>query len=185
MANLIYGAIASLDGYIADEDGKFDWAEPDDEVHSFVNDLERPIGTYLYGRRLYEVMAYWESPPGIADQPLYIQEFAEIWQAAEKIVYSKTLEQVASARTRIEREFDPDAVRQMKMDAGRDILVGGPDLAAQAFEAGLVDELHLLVAPAVVGGGKQFLPDKLRLKLDLLDERRFRNGTVFLRYGTT
>jgi dihydrofolate reductase len=184
MARLIYSAIASLDGYVADEDGKFDWAEPDDEVHSFINDLERPIGTYLYGRRLYEVMAYWESPPGIADQPLYFQDFAELWQSAEKVVYSKTLEKVATARTRIERDFDPDAVRQMKVDADRDLVIGGPELAAQAFEAGLVDELHLFFAPAVVGGGTQFLPDKIRLKLDLLDERRFRNGTVHLRYGT-
>lgn len=184
MAVLIYSAIASLDGYVADEDGRFDWAEPDDEVHSFINDLERPIGTHLYGRGLYEVLAYWESPPGIADQPLYIQDFAEIWQAAEKIVYSRTLEKAVSARTRIEREFDPDAVRQMKVDADRDLLIGGPDLAAQAFEAGLVDELDLFIAPAVVGGGTRFLPDKIRLKLELLDERRFRNDTVFLRYRT-
>lgn len=185
MAKLVYSAIASLDGYIADEEGKFDWAEPDDEVHSFVNDLERPIGTYLYGRRLYEVMAYWESPPGIADQPLYVQDFAELWQAAEKVVYSKTLEKAASARTRIERDFDPEAVRQMKADADRDLLIGGPDLAAQAFRAGLVDELHLFVVPVVVGGGTRSLPDDVRLNLELLDERRFGNGTVHLRYRTT
>jgi dihydrofolate reductase len=185
MAKLIYSAIASLDGYVADEDGKWDWSEPDDEVHSFINDLEEPIGTHLYGRRLYEVMAYWESPPGIADQPLYVQNFAEIWQAAEKVVYSKTLEKVSSARTRIEREFDPEAVRQMKANANRDILIGGPDLAAQAFRAGLVDELQLFIAPAVVGGGTRFLPDKIKLSLELLDERRFRSGTVHLRYRTT
>jgi dihydrofolate reductase len=185
MAKLIYSAIASLDGYVADEDGKWDWSEPDDEVHSFLNDLERPIGTYLYGRRLYEVMAYWESPPGAAEQPLYIQDFTEIWQGAEKIVYSKTLEKVTSARTRIERDFDPEEIRQMKANASRDILIGGPDLAAQAFRAGLVDELQLFVAPAVVGGGTRCLPDKIKLNLELLDEHRFRNGTVHLRYRTT
>jgi dihydrofolate reductase len=183
MAKLIYAAIASLDGYVADEDGKWDWSKPDDEVHSFINELERPIGTYLYGRRLYGVMSYWESPPGAADQPLYIQDFAELWQSAEKVVYSKTLEQVTSARTRIERDFDPDAVRQMKLEADRDILIGGPNLASQAFEAGLVDELQLVVAPAVVGGGTKALPDKIRLNLELMDERRFRNGTVYLGYG--
>ena len=184
MAKLIYSAIESLDGYVADEDGKWDWSKPDDEVHSFINDLERDVGTHLYGRRLYDVLAYWESPPGIADQPLYIQDFAEIWQAAEKVVYSRTLESVSTARTRIERVFDPEAVRQMKENADRDILIGGAELAAQAFEAGLVDELQLFVAPAVVGGGKRSLPEKVRLNLELLDERRFRNGTVFLRYRT-
>jgi dihydrofolate reductase len=182
MAKLIYSAIASLDGYVADEDGKFDWSEPDDEVHSFINALEAPVSTYLYGRRLYDVMAYWESPPGIAEQPLYIQDFAEIWQGAEKVVYSKTLESVSTARTRIEREFDPEAVRQMKENADRDILIGGPELAAEAFRAGLVDELHLFVAPVVVGGGTKSLPEKVRLNLELLDERRFGNGTVYLRY---
>jgi dihydrofolate reductase len=182
MAKLIYSALESLDGYVADEDGKFDWAKPDDEVHSFINQLEEPIGTHLYGRRLYEVMAYWESPPGIAEQPLYIQDFAEIWQAAEKVVYSKTLQSVSTARTRIERNFDPEAVRQMKENADRDIVVGGPELAAQAFKAGLVDELHLFVAPAVVGGGTKSLPEQVRLNLELLAERRFGNGTVHLRY---
>jgi dihydrofolate reductase len=185
MAKLIYSAIESLDGYVADEDGKWDWSEPDDEVHSFINDLTRHIGTYLLGRRLYEVLAYWESPPGIADQPLYIQDFAEIWRGAEKVVYSRTLESVSTARTRIERDFDPEAVRQMKENADRDIVIGGAELAAQAFEAGLVDELQLFVAPAAVGGGKRSLPEKVRLSLELLEERRFRNGTVFLRYRTT
>jgi dihydrofolate reductase len=185
MAKLIYSAIQSLDGYVADEDGKFDWSEPDDEVHSFINTIEAPIGTHLYGRRMYDVLAYWESPPGLADQPLYIQDFAEIWQAAEKVVYSRTLESVSTARTRIERDFDPEAVRQMKENADRDILIGGSELAAQAFAAGLVDELHLFVAPVVVGGGTKSLPEKVRLNLELLDERRFRNGTVFLRYHTT
>jgi dihydrofolate reductase len=185
MAKLIYSAIESLDGYVADEEGKFDWSEPDDEVHSFINTLEAPVGTYLYGRRLYDVMAYWESPPGIADQPLYSQDFAEIWQAAEKVVYSRTLESVSTARTRIEREFDAEAVRQMKENADRDILIGGPELAAEAFRAGLVDELQLFVAPVVVGGGTKSLPEKVRLNLELLDERRFGNGTVYFRYRTS
>jgi dihydrofolate reductase len=184
VAKLIYSAITSLDGYVADEDGNFDWAAPDEEVHRFVNDLERPVGTYLYGRRMYEVMVYWETAHNLADQSPFIRDFAEIWQAADKIVYSRTLETAASARTRIERGFDPETVRQLKASAGRDITVGGPDLAAQAIEAGLVDELQLLVAPVVVGGGKQALPDKLRLKLELLDERRFGSGVVYLNYRT-
>jgi dihydrofolate reductase len=184
VARLIYSAIASLDGYTADADGVFDWAAPDDEVHAFVNDLERPVGTYLYGRRMYEVMVYWETADILADQPPFVQDFAEIWQAADKIVYSKTLEAVSSARTRIEREFDPEAVREMKASAGRDLTVGGPDLAAQAIRAGLVDELHLFVVPIVVGGGTKSLPNGVRLKLELLDERRFGNGMVYLRYRT-
>jgi dihydrofolate reductase len=184
MAKLIYSAIASLDGYVADEDGHFGWAEPDEEVHVFVNDLERPVGTYLLGRRMYEVMLYWETI-ALADQPPHIRDFAEIWQAADKIVYSKTLASVSSARTRIERELDPEAVRQLKASAGRDLSVGGPELAAQAFKAGLVDECHLFLAPIVVGGGKEALPDKVRLKLELLDERRFGNSMVHLRYRTT
>jgi dihydrofolate reductase len=184
MAKLIYSTITSLDGYMADEDGNFDWAEPDEEVHSFVNDLERPVGTYLYGRRMYEVMVYWETAHALADQPPFIQDFAEIWQAADKIVYSRTLEAVSSARTRIERDFDPEAVRQLKASTGRDITVGGPDLAAQAIEAGLVDEYHLFLAPIVVGGGTQSLPDNVRVKLELLDERRFGNGMVHLHYRT-
>ena len=182
MANLIYSAIASLDGYIADVDGKFDWAEPDDEVHAFINDLDRPIGTYLLGRRMYEVLVYWEDPPALDQQPSYVQEFAQIWQAAEKIVYSRTLETVSTARTRIERHFDPEAIRQLKAQSERNITVGGPDLAAQAIRAGLVDEYELFVVPVVVGAGKQFLPSNARIDLELLDERRFRNGTVFLHY---
>jgi dihydrofolate reductase len=174
----------SLDGYVADEDGNFDWAAPDEEVHTFVNDLERPVGTYLYGRRMYEVMAPWETDPTLADQSRVMRDFAELWQAADKIVYSKTLETVSSARTRIERDFDPVAVRQLKASAGRDLTVGGPDLAAQAFKAGLVDECHLFIAPMVVGGGNQALPDHVRLRLELLDERRFGNGMVHLRYRT-
>jgi dihydrofolate reductase len=185
MAKLIYSAITSLDGYIADEDGNFDWAVPDDEVHAFINNSERPIGTYLYGRRMYEVMVAWETADTFADQRPVMRDFAEIWQAADKIVYSKTLATVSSAKTRIERDFDPEAVRQVKASAGRDITVGGPDLAAQAIKAGLVDEYHLFVAPIVVGGGTQLFPDNVRLKLELLDERRFGNGMAHLRYRTT
>jgi dihydrofolate reductase len=183
MANLIYSAIASLDGYVADEDGRFDWAEPDEEMHAFINDLERPVGTYLYGRRMYEVMVAWETM-NVPNQPPFIRDFAEIWQAADKVVYSKTLETVSSTRTRIDRNFDAETVRQLKAAAERDVTVGGPDLAGQALKAGLVDELHLFVAPIVVGGGKRSLPDGVRLGLELLDERRFGNGMVHLRYRT-
>jgi dihydrofolate reductase len=184
VAKLIYSAITSLDGYVADEDGNLDWAVPDEEVHTFINDLERPVGTYLYGRRMYEVMVAWEAAHTLPDQPPFMEDFAQIWQAADKIVYSTTLETVSSAGTRIERDFDPEAVRQIKARAERDILVGGPDLAAQAIKAGLVDEWHLFVAPLVVGGGKQSLPDNVRLQLELLDERRFGNGMVYLHYRT-
>ncbi len=184
MPKLIYSAITSLDGYIEDADGKFDWAEPDEEVHAFVNDLDRPIGTYLYGRRMYEVMAGWETDASLAEQsPLY-RDFAEIWQAAEKIVYSRSLRSVSTARTRIERDFDAEAVREMKASAGRDLTVSGPDLAAAAFRTRLVDECQLFVVPIVVGGGKQSLPDGVRVELELLEERRFGNGTVYLRYRT-
>jgi dihydrofolate reductase len=185
MAKLIYSVITSLDCYVADEDGRFDWAEPDEEVHSFINELERRVGTYLYGRRMYETMVFWESPPDLADQPPFIRDFAEIWQAADKIVYSKTLQAVTSAKTRIEREFDPEAVRQLKATAGRDLTVGGAELAGDAIVAGLVDEYHLFLVPVVVGGGKHFLSDKnVRVSLELLDERDFRNGTVYLHYRT-
>ena len=184
MARLIYSAIASLDGYIADEDGNFDWAVPDEEVHAFVNDLARPLGTYLYGRRMYEMMVGWETDPALAEQSPLMRDFAEIWQAADKIVYSKTLEAVSTASTRIERDFDPEAVRRMKASAGRDVVVGGAELAAQAFRAGLVDECHLFVAPIVVGGGKRSLPEDVRVKLELLGERRFGNGMVYLHYRT-
>jgi dihydrofolate reductase len=182
MAKLIYTAIMSLDGYVADEDGNFDWAEPDPEVHAFVNDLERPIGTYLYGRRLYEVMVAWET---ITDEQPFVHDYAEIWRSADKIVYSRTLETASSERTRIERSFDPDAVRQMKGAADRDISVGGPGLAAQAIRAGLVDEIHLFLASIVVGGGNRALPNEVRVPLELLDERRFGNGMVHLHYRTT
>ena len=184
MARLIYSAIASLDGYVADEDGKFDWAAPDEEVHRFVNDLERPVGTYLYGRRMYEVMAVWETPDTFADHSPVVRDFAQIWQAAEKVVFSKTLETVSSARTRIERDFDPEAVGHMKATAARDMTVGGPDLAARAIRAGLVDECHLFVAPVVVGGGKRWLPEHVHLELELLDEHRFAGGVVHLHYAT-
>jgi dihydrofolate reductase len=184
MANLIYAAITSLDGYIEDADGNFDWAEPDEEVHAFVNDLERPVGTYLYGRRMYEVMTGWETDPTLADQSPLMRDFAEIWQRADKVVYSKTLEAASTSRTRIERDFDADAVRRMKASMDRDLAIGGPALAAHAFEAGLVDECHLYVTPIIVGGGKQSLPNHVRLELELLDERRFGNGVVHLRYRT-
>jgi dihydrofolate reductase len=184
MAKLIYSVITSLDGYVADEDGNFDWAEPDEEVHGFVNDLERPVGTYLYGRRMYEVMAPWETMHTLPDQRPVTLDFARVWQAADKVVYSRTLEAVSSARTRIERDFAPGAVRRLKASAARDLTIGGPDLAAQAIEAGLVDEWHLFLTPIVVGGGNQALPDHVRVKLELLDERRFGNGVVFLRYRT-
>ena len=184
MTKLIYSAITSLDGYVADEGGNFDWAAPDEEVHAFVNDLERMVGTYLYGRRMYEVMVAWETMP-LAGQSAAVQDFAQIWQTADKVVYSTTLETVSSARTRIERYFEPGAVRQMKATAERDISVGGPNLAAQAIRAGLVDECHLFVTPVVVGGGTRSFPNDVRVKLDLLDERRFANGMVHLHYRSS
>ena len=183
MAKLTYGAISSLDGFVADDDGKFDWAEPDAEVHAFVNDLERLAGTHLYGRRLYEVLVAWETIDKDRDQPPVILDFAKIWQEADKIVYSRTLESVSSARTRIEREFDPEAVRELKATSESDLLIGGPELAAQAIRAGLVDEYHLFLAPVLVGGGKRALPDGVRVDLELLDERRFASGFIYLRYG--
>jgi dihydrofolate reductase len=185
MAKLTYSAITSLDGYVADERGKFDWAEPDEEVHAFVNDLERPVGTYLYGRRMYEVMVYWESVNDRGEQPAIIRDYAEVWRAADKIVYSRTLDDIASARTRIERDFDPEAVRRMKETMNRDLSIGGPTLAANAITAGLVDEYHLFITPVVVGGGTAALPDDVRLRLTLLNERRFNNGVIHLHYGTS
>lgn len=182
MAHLIYSAITSLDGYIEDTDGKFDWAAPDDEVHSFVNDIERTVGAYLFGRRMYETMMVWETDPNLAAMSPITRDFAEIWQAADKIVYSRTLEAVSTRKTRIERDFDPAAIRQLKAAAGHDISIGGPNLAAHAFRAGLIDEVNLLLAPIIVGGGKQALPDDLRLELELVEERRFGGGMVFLRY---
>jgi dihydrofolate reductase len=179
VVNLIYSAIASLDGYVADEDGQFGWAAPDEEVHTFVNDLERPIGTYLYGRRMYEVMVAWET---LDDEAPVMRDFAQIWRAADKVVYSRTLEAVSSARTRLERDFDPDEIRRLKAAAATDIGVGGPELAGQAIAAGLVDEIHLFLSPIVVGGGNRALPDDVRVELELLNERRFANGVVHLHY---
>jgi dihydrofolate reductase len=181
MAKLIYSATTSLDGYVEDAEGKFDWAAPDEEVHAFVNDLARPVGTHLYRRRTYETMVFWESPPDLTEQPSSVHD-SEIWQRANKIVYSKTLQIASSTRTRIEREFDPEAVRQLKATARHDLTIGGPELAAQAIEAGLVDEYHLFLVPVVVGGGKRSLPDDVRIDLRLLDERRFHNGTAQLHY---
>ncbi len=181
MARLIYLTLASLDGYIADDDGKFDWAAPDEEVHAFVNDLTRPVGTHLYGRSMYEVMIAWETLD-LAGEPPVIQDFAEIWRAADKIVFSRTLDSVSSARTRLEREFDPQVVRRLKGKADHDLAVAGPDLAGQAINAGLVDEYHLFLAPVIVGGGKRMLPEDVRVDLELFDERRFDSGFVFLGY---
>jgi dihydrofolate reductase len=179
MAKLIYATLASLDGYVADEAGEFGWAAPDEEVHSFVNDLERPIGTHLYGRKMYEVMVAWET---IDDQQPQMRDYAQIWRATEKIVYSKTLEEASSARTRIERDFEPGAVRQLKDSASSDISMGGPELASQAIAAGLVDEIHLFLVPCAVGAGKPALPIEAQLKLELLDQDRFTNGTIHLHY---
>jgi dihydrofolate reductase len=184
MANLIYSANTSLDGYIEDEHGSFDFTEPTEEVHGFINDRVRGVGTHLYGRRLYDTMSVWEtldSEPGA--RPVTI-DFAQIWRGADKIVYSRTLETVTTAKTRVEREFDPEAVRRLKVEADSDLLVGGAALGAEAFRAGLVDEIHLYLAPIVVGGGKRVLPDGFRQKLELLEERRFGSGTVYLRYRT-
>jgi dihydrofolate reductase len=184
MAKLIYSAITSLDGYIADEEGRFDWSAPDEEVHAFVNDLSRRVGTYLFGRRMYEVMVAWETMDTQPHQTPAIRDFTAIWRAADKVVYSRTLETVSSAKTRIQRDFDPDAVRQLKAEAVRDLSVGGPELAAEAFRAGLVDECHLFLNPVLVGGGKPSLPDGVRLELELLDERRFGDGVVYLHHRT-
>jgi len=182
MANLIYSALMSLDGYVADAQGNFEWAEPDEEVHSFINDLQRSVGTYLLGRKMYEVLVAWDNADAFANDPRYMRDFAEMWQAVDKVIYSRTLESVSSARARIERNFDPQAVQQMKIQEDADISVGGPNLADHAFKAGLVDECHLFVAPVVIGGGTQGLPTNVRLALQLLDERRFESGMVYLRY---
>jgi dihydrofolate reductase len=182
VARLIYSAIASLDGYVADENGNFKWAAPDEEVHAFVNELERPVGTYLYGRRMYEVMVFWETV-NTDPEPQVMRDFAEIWRAADKVVYSRTLDQAPSARTRLEREFDPDSVRQLVASASRDVTIGGPELAAEAFEAGLVDECQLFLAPVIVGAGKRSLPEGVFSRLELLEQRRFEGGFAYLRYG--
>jgi len=182
MAKLVYGMLESLDGYVADEAGGFDWAEPDESVFSFINDLERRIGTYLFGRRMYEVMAVWETLGTSGDEPPYVREYGEIWRAADKIVYSTTLAAVGTARTTLERRFDPEAVRRMKREAVGDIAIAGPTLAAQAIAAGLVDEYGFYVAPVIVGGGTRSLPEGVRLDLELVDEHRFDNGMVYLSY---
>lgn len=182
MADLIYTSITSLDGFVADAEGNFDWGFPDEEVHSFVNDWERPTGTYLYGRRLYEVMAIWDSPSFVEGQPEVIRDYAAVWRAADKVVYSRTLQTVDTGRTRIERDFDPEAVRRMKAETDADLSIGGPEVAAHALRAGLVDEIRLVVAPIVIGTGNPVLPDDVRLDLDLLDAGRFGNGMIHLRY---
>jgi dihydrofolate reductase len=182
MAELIYQAIGSLDGYVEDEQGNFDWAAPDDEVHAFVNDLERPVATYLYGRRIYETMVFWETVSTGADQPAVIRDFAQIWRAAEKVVYSRSLRTVSSAKTRIERDFNPSAIRRLKETSAGPITIGGAELAGEAIAHGLVDECHLFLHPILVGGGKPALPDGVRVSLELLDQRRFGDGVVYLRY---
>lgn len=184
MGKLIYSMIMSLDGYVADEAGDFSWAEPNEAVHRFVNDTVRSVSCYLYGRRMYEMMVYWETAHTIPDQPDYERDFTRMWQAADKVVFSRTLSTAASGRTRIEREFDPELVRRLKAETDGDLTVDGPHLAAQAIRAGLVDEYHQLIAPVMVGGGTRYFPEGVRLDLTLLDERRFDNGVVYLRYGT-
>jgi dihydrofolate reductase len=183
VARLVYSALASLDGYVEDSTGNFEWAAPDEEVHAFVNDLERPIGTYLYGRRMYETMMSWETVSTGAGQAAVSRDFAELWRAADKVVYSRTLRAAPTARTRIEPEFDPAAIRKLKESATRDITVGGAQLAGEAMAAGLVDECHLFLSPVLVGGGKRALPDNVRVQLELLDEHRFKGGVVHLHYG--
>lgn len=184
MAHLIYTINTSLDGYIEDRDGKFDWTAPTEEYFRFITNLVRKAGTYLYGRRLYEAMMVWETDPNLAAESPLRRDFAEIWQAANKIVYSKTLETVSTRKTQLERSFDPEAIRRLKEAVDQDILIGGADLAAQAYRSGLIDECHLFLLPIIVGGGKKSLPDNVRLELELLDERRFGSGVVFLRYRT-
>ncbi len=185
MAKLMYVTNVSVDGYIEDEHGSFDWTEPDDELFAFITDVVRPVGTHLYGRRLYESMAVWETEPSLAAQSELTADFADVWQTAQKIVYSTTLRAVSTAKTRLERSFDAASIPEMKASATSDLLVGGAHLAAHAFNAGLVDECHLFVRPVVVGGGKPALPRDTRTALDLLDERRVGNGAVYLRYRVT
>src|SRR5215831_13132330 len=184
MAKLIYAMPTSMDGYISDETGNFEWAAPDEEGFAFINDVERPIGTHLYGRKMYETVAIWETPDVIPGRTPAVLDFARIWQAAGKIVYSKSLETVSTPKTRLEREFDPQAVRDLKAQLPHDVSVGGPTLAAHAIRTGLVDEYHLLVVPTMIGGGNRVLPNNACVNLGLLDERRFANGMVYLRYHT-
>ena len=185
MAKLTYTAIASLDGYVEDESGAFGWARPDEEVHSFVNDLARRASTHLYGRRMYETMTPWETDPALAGHSPATRDFAALWRAADKVVYSRTLTSPATARTRIEREFDPEAVARLKAEATSELAVGGAMLAGAAFRAGLVDECHLILAPVLVGGGKPAFPVDYHVLLELFDERRFGNGMVYLAYRTS
>jgi dihydrofolate reductase len=182
MAKLIYVSNVSLDGFIEDEHGHFDWTDPGDEVFAFITDLVRPLGTHVYGRRLYETMAVWESEPALAAQSDLMADFARLWQEADKIVCSTTLDAVSTAKSRLERRFDPDSIRALKVEADRDVMVGGANLAAQAFHAGLVDECHLFVYPVILGGGKPSLPAGVRVGLELLDEHRFDSGAVYLRH---
>ena len=184
MANLIYVANTSLDGYTEDKDGKFDWTDPSEEYFRFITNLVRAMRTHLYGRRMYESMMVWETDPNLAVASPQSRDFADVWQAADKIVYSRTLETISTRKTQLERTFDPQAIRQLKAASEGDILIGGPELAAHAFRAGLIDECHLFVIPILVGGGKSALPDDVRLELELLEECRFGNGTVYLRYRT-
>jgi dihydrofolate reductase len=183
MGKLIYSMITSVDGYVSDTDGNFGWGVADQEVHDFINEYAKSIGTYLYGRRMYETMVFWETAHANPEHPPFIVDFARTWQAADKIVYSTTLDEVASERTRLERSFEPDAIRKLKAESDRDLTIDGPHLAAQAIRAGLVDEFHPIVGPALAGGGKRFFPDGVRIDLELLDEHRFANGVVYLRYG--
>jgi dihydrofolate reductase len=182
VGDLIYFAIASLNGYMEDENGDYEWSRPDEEVHAFINELERPVGTYLYGRRMYEVMRVWETPEALPDATPAMLEFADVWRAADKVVYSRTLETVTTDRTRLERDFDAGAVRELKASAERDLTIAEPELAAHAIRAGLVDEYQLLVVPALLGGGIRSVPDGVRAELELVDERRFESGFVYLRY---
>lgn len=184
MANLIYIANTSLDGYTEDQDGKFDWTDPSEEYFTFITNLIRTMHTHLYGRRMYETMMVWETDPNLAAESSLMRDFAEIWQAANKIVYSRTLKTISTRRTQLSQSFDPEAIRQLKATSEHDIHIGGPELAANAFRAGLIDECHLFVIPILVGGGKSALPDNVRMELELLEERRFGNGIVYLRYRT-
>jgi len=183
MAKLIYTAIASLDGYVEDAGGRFNWAAPDEEVHAFVNDLVRPVGTYIYGRRMYETMVFWETAGFADDDPEVIRDFGALWRAADKIVFSKTLRSVTSARTRTERDFDPAEIRQLKQSAGADLGIGGAELAGQALAAGLVDEIQLFLVPAIIGAGKRALPADTQARLRLIGTQGFASGVVYAHYA--